>query len=149
MSKRTVFSLAELLRPMVSKKDIKYSFAIPMLVLVACTLFKLTYGASLQIIGVLHPSLMQTKTHFKLLCALSNVVGAIDGIHVSIAKLKYGAMDYFYYKTGGFNLNCQVVVDSKQCFLDLFLEMPSRQTIHACYVDLHFMRRLCILPCRI
>jgi len=60
--------------------------------------------------------LMQTKTNFKLLCALSNVDGAIDGTHISIAKLKSGATDYFYYKIGGFNLNCKAVEDSKQCF---------------------------------
>ena len=49
MTKSAVQSLAELLKPIVQKKDTKYRLAIPVLVRVACTLFKLTHGASLFI----------------------------------------------------------------------------------------------------
>ena len=49
MSKPAVHSLAALWRPTVQKKDTKYRLAIPVLVRVACTLFKLTHGASLFI----------------------------------------------------------------------------------------------------
>lgn len=32
--------------------------------------------------------------------------------------------DYFYFKSGGYSLNCQAVVDSDKRFLDLYLGMP-------------------------
>ena len=49
ISKRCVFSLAELLVPAVKKKDTRYRLAITVLVRVACTLFKLSHGASVLI----------------------------------------------------------------------------------------------------
>jgi hypothetical protein len=69
--------------------------------------------------------LIETQAAFKELCRLLAVVGAIDGTHISISKPKYGPTDYFYFKSGGYTLNCQVVGDNKKRFLDLFLGMPS------------------------
>ena len=49
MSKPALFSLAKLLEPIVKKHDTKYRLSIPTVVRVACTIFKLTHGASLLI----------------------------------------------------------------------------------------------------
>jgi hypothetical protein len=51
-------------------------------------------------------------------------VGAIDCIHIHVAKPVEGPEDYFYFKSRGYTLNCQVVVDSRKRFLDLYLGMP-------------------------
>jgi hypothetical protein len=50
MTKSVVYALADLLRLHVQKQDKKYRMAVHVLVHVACTLFKLTHGASLFII---------------------------------------------------------------------------------------------------
>ena len=68
--------------------------------------------------------LHQTQQKFFNLCGLPAVVGAIDGTHVPIAKPQNVPTDYFYFKSGGYTLNCQAVVDSDKCFLDLYLGMP-------------------------
>jgi hypothetical protein len=52
------------------------------------------------------------------------VVGAIDGTHISISKPRFGTANYFYFKSGGYTLNCQAVVDSNKHFLDLYIGMP-------------------------
>ena len=49
MTKRSVFALSDLLAPHVRRKDTKYRVVIPVLIRIACTLFKLTHGASLFI----------------------------------------------------------------------------------------------------
>ena len=152
MTKPTVQNLAALLKPIVEKKDTKYRLAILVLVRVACTLFKLTHGASLFICSkmfavgrstvstvlrdvvyainvtlrseIAWPSrekLVETELGFYDLYGLPGVVGAIDGTHVSINKPRFGSADYYYFKSGGYSLNCQAVVDSKKRFLDLFL----------------------------
>lgn len=155
MTKPCVFALAELLRPHVERENTKYRIAIPVLVRVACTLFKLTHGANLTIcsemfaIGrstvsrvlreVVHAindtlrheitwptgdRLRETQAKFSNLCGLPGVVGAIDGMHVAISKPAFGAPDYFYFKSGGYTVNCQAVVDSDKRFLDLYVGMP-------------------------
>ena len=68
--------------------------------------------------------LIQTELDFYQLCGLPGVVGAIDGTHIGISKPRVGPADYFYFKSGGYTLNCHVVVDSHKRFLDLFLGMP-------------------------
>ena len=68
--------------------------------------------------------LLQVQNDFKVLCGLPAVVGAIDGTHIHISKPRVGPEDYFYFKTHGYTLNCQAVVDSRKVFLDLFLGMP-------------------------
>jgi hypothetical protein len=156
MTKVVVFSLPDLLQPHVEKQDTKYRLAIPVLIRVACTLFKLTHGASLFICSKMFvvgknivslllrevvyainetlrhelkwPSgqtLLDTQVDFFQLCRLPGVVGAIDATHISILKPKYGALDYYYFKSGGYTINCQAVVDSSKRFLDLYLGMPS------------------------
>jgi hypothetical protein len=52
-------------------------------------------------------------------------VGAIDCTHIHIAKPNVGSEDYYHFKSGGYTLNCQAVVDSRKRFLDLYLGMPS------------------------
>jgi hypothetical protein len=52
------------------------------------------------------------------------VGGAIDGTHIHISKPRVGPEDYFYFKSHGYTLNCQAVVDGRKVFLDLFLGMP-------------------------
>ena len=68
--------------------------------------------------------LIETESGFHDLCGLPGVVGAMDGTHVSISKPRNGLADYFYFKSGGYTLNCQAVVDCNKRFLDLFLGMP-------------------------
>ena len=48
----------------------------------------------------------------------------MDSTHISISKPRESPADYFYFKSGGYSLNCQAVVDSNKRFLDLFLGMP-------------------------
>ena len=154
-TKPAVFALADLLRPTIQKKDTKYRLAIPVVIRVACCLFKLTHGASLFIcsemfaIGrstvscilrdVVHAindtlvheltwsrgdRLRQTQEIFLDLCGLPRVVRTIDGTHVSISKPQFVLADYFYFKSGGYTLNCQAVIDSQKRFMDLYLGMP-------------------------
>lgn len=63
---------------------------------------------------------------FEKLCGLPTVqnLGAIDGTHFAIAKPRNGSADYFYFKSGGFSMNCQVVVDASKHFFDLNVGMP-------------------------
>jgi hypothetical protein len=155
MTKPAVFALSDLLKPHIQKQDTRYRLAIPVLVRVAVTLFKLTHGASLFVYSEMFvvgkstcsiilretvraindclrheiqwPSgerLQQTQHDFQQLCGLPAVVGAIDGTHITISKPKYGAEDYYYFKSGGYTLNCQAVVDSNKRFLDLYVGMP-------------------------
>ena len=155
MTKAAIFNLVEILKLAVEKKNTKYRLSIPVLVRVACTLFKLTHGASLFIcskmfaIGrsivclvlrevvqainvalrseIAWPSrkkILEIEAGFQQLCGLPGVVRAIDGTHISISKPRESPIDYFYFKSGGYSLNCQAVVDSNNRFLDLFLGMP-------------------------
>jgi hypothetical protein len=41
----------------------------------------------------------------------------------TITKHVVGA-EYYYFKNGGYTLNCQTVVDSRKRFLDLYQGMP-------------------------
>ena len=68
--------------------------------------------------------LQQTQENFFNLCGLPAVVGSIDGTHIPISKPKHVPADYYYFKSGGYTLNCQAVVDSEKRFLDLYLGMP-------------------------
>ena len=49
MTKRAVVSLSDLLRPHVQRENTRYRLAVPVLIRVACTLFKLARGANLTI----------------------------------------------------------------------------------------------------
>lgn len=150
MTKRSVFNLAQVLAPAVKKKDTKYRATIPVIVRVACTLFKLSHGATLLIcselfaIGrstissilrqVVHAindrlrneiqwpfgeGIQETAEGFRNLCGLPGILGTVDGTHFSIGKPRYGAVDYFYFKSDSYMVNCQAIVDSKKKNLDL------------------------------
>lgn len=143
MSKKSVYALSELLKVDVHRHDTKYQIAVPALIRVACTLFKLTDGASLlicsemfavgrstvslflrdvvyainetlrsEITWSIGERLRKTQASFKRLCGLPAVVGAIDGTHVHVAKPRVVPADYYYFKSGGYTMNCQAVVDS-------------------------------------
>jgi len=52
-------------------------------------------------------------------------MGAIDEMQVSIAKPDHSVADYYYFKSGGYNMNCQAVVGLDKRFMDLYIGMPS------------------------
>ena len=60
--------------------------------------------------------LIDVQNNFKVLCELPAVSGAIDGTHIHISKPRVGPEDYFYFKSHGYTLNCQAVVDSRKVF---------------------------------
>lgn len=154
INKAYVFGLVELLRPQIQKKNTSYQLEIPVLIRVACNLFKLTHGASLLIYSELFAigksivsmllrdvvsavnvtlrheltwptgiRMTKTENKFQQLYGLLGVVGAIDSTHVSISKPKHFPIDYYYFKSGGYTLNYQAVVDSEKHFLHLYLGM--------------------------
>ena len=68
--------------------------------------------------------LRKTQEKFFTLCSLLAVVGAINGMHVSISKSQFTPGDYYYFKSGGYSMNCQAMVDSEKRFVDLYVGMP-------------------------
>jgi hypothetical protein len=56
-------------------------------------------------------------------CGLPAVAGAIDGTHLHIKKPTLVAEDYFYFKSGGYSMQCQAVVDWSKKFLDVAVGM--------------------------
>lgn len=155
LSKSAVFSLTNLLCPHIEKANTHYRLAIPPIVRVACTLFKLCQGASLLLcseffaIGTSTASgiirdvvkaindelrheiswptgqrLQLTMAQFRQFSGLPGVVGAIDGTHFHIRKPNQSPEDYFYFKSGGFTMQCQAVVDRSRKFIDLSVGMP-------------------------
>ena len=67
--------------------------------------------------------LLQTQHDFKRLCGLLELVGTIDGTHISIDRPKIGPKNCFCFKTHGCSSNYQVVVESRRGFPGLFLGM--------------------------
>ena len=145
----SIFELSDQLWPIIQKQKTRYRLAIPVVVRVACTLLKLARGAIMRLcfeLFAIGTSTVSSVIHdtccainigyvikllgrpvpvffkFKIiLCGLPAVVGAIDGMHVSIFKLRVGPEDCFSFKTHGYTFNCQAIVDSMKIFLDLFL----------------------------
>jgi hypothetical protein len=68
--------------------------------------------------------LIQGMSDFQDWCGLPGVVGAIAGTHFQIKKPSIGAEDYYYFKSGGFSMQCQAVVDRHKRFVDLSVGMP-------------------------
>lgn len=155
MTKPAVMALSDVLKPHVQRENTRYRLAIPVLIRVGCTLFKLAHGANMtvcselfaigkstvsmvlrEVVNAINDTLRheimwstgdrmrETKAKFYELCGLPGVVGAIDGMHVAISKPHFVPADYYYFKSGGYILNCQAVVDSEKRFLDLYLGMP-------------------------
>lgn len=54
---------------------------------------------------------------------MPGVVGTIDGMHVTISKPQYVPAKYYYFKSDGYTLHCQTIVNSDKRFLDLYLRM--------------------------
>lgn len=68
-------------------------------------------------------NLHENEAKFYNLCSLPAVVGAIDGTHISLSKPCFSLADYYYFKRGGYTMNCQAVVDSEKRFMDLYIRM--------------------------
>jgi hypothetical protein len=66
----------------------------------------------------------EVMTDFKAWCGMPSIHGAIDCTHVSIAKPRLFPEDYYYFKTGGYSVVCQAVVDCKKLFTSLFIGLP-------------------------
>ena len=79
--------------------------------------------------------LIETMQSFEQYCSLPGVVEAIDGTHFEIRKPALAPRDYYYFKTFGYSLQCQVVVDRWARFLDVPVGMPS--STH----DVHVLKR--------
>jgi len=47
-----------------------------------------------------------------------SVMGVIDGIHMSIAKLFSVFYEDYYHKIGGYNIGFQIMVDSHERCMD-------------------------------
>ena len=61
---------------------------------------------------------------FHEFCGLLGVVGAIDGTHIHIRKPYVGPEDYFYFKSLGYSIHMQAIVDRSKRFVDLSVGMP-------------------------
>ena len=59
--------------------------------------------------------------YFREFREFSQVVGAIDGTHFHVRKPNDSPEDYFYFKSGGFTMQCQPLVDRK--FFDISVRM--------------------------
>jgi hypothetical protein len=55
-------------------------------------------------------------------CGMPNMMGVIDGTHISITK-QFGAYseDYFFHKTRGYSVVAQSVVDNQKRFMDVYV----------------------------
>jgi hypothetical protein len=62
---------------------------------------------------------------FRDWCHMPDIQGAIDYTHIHIQKprILYHE-DYYYYKTGGYSIVAQAMVDLKKRFVDLFVGIP-------------------------
>ncbi len=75
--------------------------------------------------------------NFKDCCGMPNMMGAIDGTHISIVKPSsvyykdYLWKDYFFHKIGKYNVVAQVVVDNQKRFMDVYVGLP-RNVVDSC-----------------
>jgi hypothetical protein len=68
--------------------------------------------------------LLNVMRDFEEFCGLPTVAGAIDGTHIHIRKPYVGLEDYFYFKSSGYSMQMQAVVDRHKRFLDVAVGMP-------------------------
>jgi hypothetical protein len=61
---------------------------------------------------------------FKSWCGLPSVQGAIDCTHFVISKPPVFPEDYYYFKTSGYSIVAQAVVDQKKRFTDVYVGLP-------------------------
>ncbi len=60
--------------------------------------------------------------NLKFWYGMPNVMGALDGTHVSIAKpFNVYYKDYFFHKIMGYNVVAQVALDSQKRFMDVYV----------------------------
>lgn len=78
--------------------------------------------------------LTSIMNEFEEFCSLPGVARAIDGTHMHIRKPYVGLEDYFYFKTSGYNMKVQAVVDRRKRFVDLVVAI---RTTRVCYGDHH------------
>ena len=64
---------------------------------------------------------LQNMVAFKDYCGLPSIIGAIDGTYFSISRPSHCAEDDYYFKSNGYSIVCQAVVDREKRFLDLFV----------------------------
>jgi hypothetical protein len=68
--------------------------------------------------------LFTVMNDFQQFCALPTVAGAIDGTHIHIRKPYVSPEDYFNFKSSGYTIQMQAVVDRWKRFLDVAVGMP-------------------------
>jgi hypothetical protein len=68
--------------------------------------------------------LYEVMADFKAWYSMPSVYSAIDCTHISIAKLGLFSENYYYFKTGGYSVVCQAIVDCKKLFMNLFIGLP-------------------------
>jgi hypothetical protein len=61
---------------------------------------------------------------FKRFCGMPSVHGALDCTHIAISKPSEFPEDYWYFKTGGYSMVAQAVVDAKKQFRSIFVGLP-------------------------
>jgi hypothetical protein len=61
---------------------------------------------------------------FRAFSGLPAMVGAIDGTHFYICRPTNSLEDYFYFKSGGYTMQCQAVVEKSKKFIDVSMGMP-------------------------
>jgi hypothetical protein len=61
---------------------------------------------------------------FKAFCSMHSVHGALDCTHIHISKLAHFLDDYYYFKTGGYSMVDQAVVDTKKMFQNIYVGLP-------------------------
>ena len=69
--------------------------------------------------------MIETIREFKEYCGLPGIVGAINGTHFAIWKPYASPKDYYYFKSEGYSVQAQVVVDRHKQFFDISIGMPS------------------------
>ena len=82
MTKRAVFILAEILKPHVQKQDTCYKLVIPVIIHIACTLFKLAPGASLLICSEMF--VVGTSTVSKMLRETVHTINDVLGHEIAL-----------------------------------------------------------------
>jgi hypothetical protein len=69
--------------------------------------------------------LLTIMSNFQDFCGLPTVARTIDGTHIQIRKPYVGPEDYFYFKSAGYTIQMQAIVDRYKRFLDVAVGMPS------------------------
>ena len=68
--------------------------------------------------------MQSTVEDFFEMSGLPGVVGAIDDTYIHICKLEFDPEDYYYFKTGGYNIEMHGIVDRHRRFVDIVVNMP-------------------------